>query len=139
MKRIVLIDDDKDDAELFREALEEANSNAELQHFANAREALTALQAWQEALPNLIFLDINLPIMNGWEFLVCLNELAVLSAIPVMMYTTSSLKREKEIARDLGAIGFITKPNDYKELKSILEDLLNKEDLQADKDAFFQH
>ena len=126
MKRVVLIDDDSDDAGLFNEALEEVKPGIEFRHFDNGREALNSFESETYPLPDLIFLDINLPVFSGWDFLKKMKENGLLSRIPVVMYTTSSQRREKEIAEDLGARGFITKPNEYRELKKVLEGVLEE-------------
>lgn len=126
MKRVVLVDDDRDDAELFQEALEEVDSHLLFQHFENAQMALAK---WVEArieLPDVIFLDLNLPQVSGWDILKQLRQTNHLASIPVVMYTTSSQKKEAEIARELGANFFITKPTDYKELKNLLTEVLGK-------------
>lgn len=124
MRRVLLIDDDKDDAELFKEALEEVNATISFHHFKDAREALEKLSDDCISPPDIIFLDINLPVMSGWECLTQFKKTEHLSSVPVIMYTTSSLPREKDIAQELGAAGFITKPNDYNLLKEILQKTL---------------
>jgi CheY-like chemotaxis protein len=55
-------------------------------------------------MPDLIFLDINMPVVNGWEFLVKLKSDDKYKRIPVIILTTSSDKTNKQIASDLGAI-----------------------------------
>ena len=124
MKKVVLLDDDLDDAELFQEALEEMNDHWDFQHFENAQAALAAWTGAKEKLPDVIFLDLNLPQFSGWEILQQLRQSDHLAAIPVIMYTTSSRKNESELARDLGANFFITKPSDYNELKRLLAEVL---------------
>jgi CheY-like chemotaxis protein len=126
MKRVVLVDDDRDDAELFQEALEEVDNNLLFQHFENAQAALAEWVEARTVLPDVIFLDLNLPQVSGWEILKQLRQAHHMASIPVIMYTTSSQKKEEEIAHDLGANFFITKPSDYKELKSLLTELLVK-------------
>jgi CheY-like chemotaxis protein len=125
MKKVLLIDDDRDDAGLFSEALEEVNPALQVQHFENGRDALVSLQSGNNHLPDIIFLDINLPRFSGWDFLKQIKAEDHLSQIPVIMYTTSSQAREKEMAADLGAAGFLTKPNDYIELKEHLMAVLD--------------
>ena len=123
MKTIFLIDDDHDDAGLFREAVNEIDPGLEVKHFENVPDALKALQL-NTRHPHFIFLDINLPIVNGWQFLKQLKEDFRFAAIPVIIYSTSSQLKEKEIANELGAVGFITKPNDYQEIKQELSTYL---------------
>jgi len=125
MKQVLLIDDDRDDAELFKEALSEINSSIGFEHYEDSRQGLQNLLQKQSDLPDLIFLDINMPIVSGWQCLTEFKNAEHLKHIPVIMFTTSSQPREREIARELGAAGFITKPNEYKTLKELLISFLN--------------
>lgn len=61
-----------------------------------------------------------MPEVNGWDCLKELKKDSPLSEIPVVMYSTSSHQRDREIAKELGAIGLITKPSDYTQLKKML-------------------
>jgi len=125
MKQVLLIDDDRDDAELFKEALSVINSSIGFEHYEDSRQGLQNLLQKQSDLPDLIFLDINMPIVSGWQCLTEFKNAEHLKHIPVIMFTTSSQPREREIARELGAAGFITKPNEYKTLKELLISFLN--------------
>jgi CheY-like chemotaxis protein len=124
MKQVLLIDDDRDDADLFREALFEINSAIVFHHYEDSKAGLKLLLEKQTDLPDLIFLDINMPIVSGWQCLIEFKKAEHLKHIPVIMFTTSSQTREKEIADELGAEGFITKPNEYKALKELLSGVL---------------
>jgi CheY-like chemotaxis protein len=124
MRQILLIDDDRDDAELFREALSEINSSIGFEHFEDSKNGLKLLLEQQTNLPDLIFLDINMPIVSGWQCLTEFKKADHLKNIPVIMFTTSSQTREKQIAEDLGAAGFITKPSEYRLLKEMLTSVL---------------
>lgn len=125
MKKILLIDDDRDDAELFKEALSEINSSINFQHYEDARQGLQKLLEKQDNLPDLIFLDINMPVTSGWECLAEFKKTDHLKNIPVIMFTTSSQPKEKEMAKELGAADFITKPSEYKVLKEMLSSVLH--------------
>jgi CheY-like chemotaxis protein len=126
MRKILLIDDDRDDIELFKEALEEVEPSVSFQHFENAQTAFQKLLTANDDLPSLIFLDINLPVVSGWDFLQQIREVKKLSRIPVIMYTTSSYSKEKEKALRMGAQSFVSKPNDFDALKSLLKEELDK-------------
>jgi CheY-like chemotaxis protein len=124
MKQILLIDDDRDDAELFKEALSEIDASIAFEHYEDSKEGLKTLLEKRNALPDLIFLDINMPIVSGWQCLTEFKKTEHLKAIPVIMFTTSSQQREKELAEELGASGFITKPNEFNTLKDLLTSIL---------------
>jgi CheY-like chemotaxis protein len=124
MKRVLLIDDDRDDAELFKEALFEINSSIVFEHYEDSKAGLKLLLEKQTDLPDLIFLDINMPIVSGWQCLTEFKKTEHLKHIPVILFTTSSQTKEKEIADELGAEGFITKPNEYTALKELLSSVV---------------
>ena len=124
MKQVLLIDDDRDDADLFKEALFEINSSILFEHYEDSKTGLKLLLEKQTDLPDLIFLDINMPIVSGWQCLTEFKKAEHLRHIPVIMFTTSSQAKEKEIAEELGAQGFITKPNEYQALKELLSGVI---------------
>jgi CheY-like chemotaxis protein len=100
-KRFLLIDDDFDDSELFLEALSKVDPASICDCFPQGRLALSRLSAQEIDMPDMIFLDINLPVMSGWEILVELKRQETFKEIPVIMYSTSSNQRDKDIAKDL--------------------------------------
>lgn len=125
MKQILLIDDDRDDAELFKEALMEINSSIRFQHYEDSKQGLKTLLEKHNDLPDLIFLDINMPVTSGWQCLKEFKKTDHLKNIPVIMFTTSSQPKEKEMAKELGAADFISKPSEYKTLKEMLTSVLH--------------
>jgi len=124
MNRILLIDDDIDDAGLFREALKRIAPSILFQYFNEGEEALRNLLEEKNVLPDIIFVDINMPKINGWEFLVGIRELRHLKQVPVIIYSTSSEEKEIRKAKQLGANGFITKPDSFTQLKEMLATIL---------------
>lgn len=118
-KIILLADDDMDDTEMFCEALEEINKNIVCHCADNGSEALRILDELQEK-PELIFLDLNMPVMNGWDCLKFLKKDKRYEDIPVIMISTSSHRKDMDIASDLGAVCYFVKPNNFNELKHVL-------------------
>ena len=125
VKKFLLVDDDTDDQELFCEALGEVDSTIICDYAADGFEALNKLKTGRENLPDIIFLDINMPEMDGWQCLTTIKNNGSYSDIPVIMYSTSSHKKLSKIAKDLGALFFFTKPNDYLQLKSIINTVVD--------------
>ena len=124
MKRIILlVDDDIDDASIFCEALLLIDPNIVCHCAADGVEALEILQKGEH--PNIIFLDINMPRMNGWEFLRKMKCIDDLKEIPVLVYSTSTLSDDINTAIDLGALCFFAKPSRFSDLKNILEVVTN--------------
>ena len=120
MRSIYLIDDDIDDVELFRDALEEVAPSVGFQFANDGHEAVRTLSEKDYELPDLIFLDISMPVFSGLQCLASFKKDHQLKDVPVIMYSTSSQEREIKLARELGAVAFVTKPNDYRLLKHIL-------------------
>jgi CheY-like chemotaxis protein len=116
VKTFLLADDDPDDVAIFREALFIIDPNIVFYFANNGRVALEKLGDKDLEEPDIIFLDINMPVMNGWECLTKLKLSESYNDIPVIIYSTASYKREIEKAFDLGALCFFTKPTDFKEL-----------------------
>ena len=119
-KTILLVDDDADDTELFLEAIGDIDAGITCYNAANGEEALQKLQQAASTKPDIIFLDINMPGMNGWQCLTELKASKLFWQIPVIIYSTSSAQRDRSIAAGLGALGFLTKPADYNELTKTL-------------------
>jgi CheY-like chemotaxis protein len=126
----LLADDDRDDAELFGEALGSLNPPVDFAHVEDGRGVFEFLSNEHHRKPDLIFLDLNMPQVSGWQCLARLKNDIYFQNIPVIMYSTSSHPRDKEIAIDLGALGFITKPTDFKMLRKILQRI--SENLRGD-------
>ena len=126
MKRIVLIDDDLDDGELFREALQQIDQTLLFDHYEDPQTALKELAETGRDLPGLIFLDINMPVVSGWQCLAAFKNIEGLEKVPVVMFTTSSLEKEKKMAKDLGVAGFITKPDDFTVLRELLSSVIHE-------------
>ena len=119
MTRLLLVDDDQDDIDLFTEA---AGSVSKSIHCTRAGDGLDALHqlALMSDHPDLIFLDLNMPRMNGWEFLSRLKNRDVLKDIPVIIYSTTNNNQAVDTAMKAGAICFVTKPDNFKFLQRML-------------------
>jgi CheY-like chemotaxis protein len=121
-RKVLLADDDIDDAQIFKEALEAAGCDTVFLHASTGASVFSLLE--QGHLPDIIFLDLNMPVMNGWQCLAKLKNSDLYKDIPVVMYTTSSNQRDYEIAIDLNADGLITKPSRPKLLSNILKTIV---------------
>jgi CheY-like chemotaxis protein len=120
-KKLLLVDDDSDDTELFSEAVSEVDSSVLCHCASDGKEILEKLSEKKIDTPDLIFLDINMPEMSGWQFLERVKGNQRLKDIPVIIYTTSSTRSDLLHARMSGALCFVTKPANYGRLKKILE------------------
>jgi len=73
-----------------------------------------------EIKPDVIFLDLNMPVMSGLELLTEIKKQEVLQQIPIIIFSTSQLEDIKREAKQLGAHDYISKPNNFNDLKQIL-------------------
>lgn len=113
-----------EDQELLREAIKEVDKSVHCFSAKNGEEALDMLHTLHK-LPQLIFLDLNMPRMNGKVFLTRLKQLGLLNDIPVIIYTTSKMEIDIQETKQLGARQFITKPNSFEEIIRIVAVLLS--------------
>lgn len=119
--RFLIADDDPDDVSLFYEALKLIAPGMTCISVESGVEVFELLAKHQVDKPDIIFLDINMPLMNGWECLRKLKSSPDYRDIPAIMYSTSSAKKDINQAYSLGASLFLTKPEDFRELCQILE------------------
>ncbi len=125
IKSILLVDDDVDDQHIFLEALKNLRPDINLSLACNGLEALHKLNTPESKQPDIIFLDLNMPMMNGKEFLEELKKTNSFSHIPVIIYTTSSRNEDRETTLALGARDFLVKPHNYSELVEQLKKVIN--------------
>lgn len=125
---LVIADDDTDDQHFMKKAIFEINSNHLITQVYNGAELLKFLLRKEQvpfSTPDCIFLDINMPILNGFDALEKIKAVEELKGIPIYMLTTSSSPIDKEKALSLGASGFYSKSSDYKGLKFIIEEVFS--------------
>ncbi len=123
---ILLVDDDGDDQVLFVDALSLVNSNIECNIVNNGLEALLSLRS-KTPIPDIIFLDLNMPKMNGYECLAEIKNEVRLRHIPVVIYSTSKTDSDKQLTLEMGAKYFFTKPGDFTALMKELGRILSIE------------
>lgn len=113
---ILLVEDEPADASLVRAALQSGKVLCNLHHVVDGLDALEFLRrqgAYANApKPDLILLDLNMPRMNGHEFLAAAKTDDVLESIPVVVLTTSDTESDVATSYKLGAAGYVTKPVD---------------------------
>lgn len=119
-KAILLVEDDQVDAMTVRRALKELHVANRLEHVENGEEALAYLRDSERERPCLILLDINMPVMNGIEFLQAVKAAPELKRIPVVALTTSDEQKDKVETFELGVAGYMRKPVDYQQFVEII-------------------
>ena len=122
LKRILLVEDDTEDQYLFTLALDSLNLNAYCKAVNNGQEALDHLN--NIANYEIIFLDLNMPIMNGVDCLKALKENENCRHIPVVIITTSMNPFELDNCKKMGVAHIFHKPNSFPELCKSLQSIL---------------
>tara|TARA_R110002020_G_scaffold348915_10_gene562566 strand:- start:676 stop:1086 length:411 start_codon:yes stop_codon:yes gene_type:complete len=126
-KYFLIVDDDADDREFFKEAVTQLNSSVIVKEAEDGEVALTLLAEDRDHLPDYIFLDLNMPRKDGRAVLKALKDDPEFRKIPVFILSTSSDPKDKEDARLLGANSFITKPYQLKEWNIKIQSVLVSE------------
>ncbi len=125
---VLIIDDDEDDRQMFAEALQEINPAFTCKQAYDGLHALEHLEK-TVLLPDIIFLDINMPRMGGFECLKKIKEILRLNKIPVVIYSTAKTPELEHMAHYLGAACYIQKPLHYNEIvncvKTIITEYIN--------------
>lgn len=123
-KSILLVEDDQIDRMTIQRSFKTLEIKNTLNIAANGQEALDFLEKTQET-PCLIILDINMPKMNGLEFLRIIKRDENYKTIPVVVLTTSNDENDKLTCYRSGVAGYIIKPIDYKEFQQVVKTLNN--------------
>ncbi len=126
--RIYVVEDDVNQAMSTRLALEKMASDIEVSYSTCAEDAKKLLLpdggqalAWE---PDLIFLDINMPGINGVEMLRCLKDDERTKDIPTIMFTASLDPEDEKTCLELGTAGFVHKPDDWRKYHKALEEVV---------------
>ena len=122
--KILLVEDDTIEVMKLKRAVDTLNLNHNILHASNGEEALEMLQN-KNSLPNIILLDLNMPKINGLEFLKILKSESQLRFIPTIVLTTSLNKRDVLECYKIGIAGYLLKPLKYDEYVSRIEKLLS--------------
>jgi len=122
--RILLVDDDKDDCNFFQEALKETGLNATVRVINESTSILDKLSDGSGSLPNLIFLDLNMPKKAGLECLIEIRRIPLLKDIAIVIYSTTSSDRHIEDSFINGANVYLQKPGDFTSLKKVLAEVI---------------
>jgi CheY-like chemotaxis protein len=127
MKIIIVIDDDADDLELMKDAIAEVDSSLVCISFIYADEALQLLAKGQIIQPDYIFVDINMPRLDGPTFLETLRSQSEYENTPVIMYSTHLPEEDSRKLINSGASLTFQKPNTFADYVHILGNILNSE------------
>lgn len=124
-KTLYLIDDDTDDLDFFCEAVNTIDSSIICFKSTNSDETLQHFINNDVIIPDIIFLDLNMPLINGRKFLIEIKKLVPYATVPVIIYSTSSYQKDIDETKALGASDFLTKPYSIESLIKSLQELLS--------------
>ena len=122
-KSILLIDDDIDELKIFTDAIKEVPGDFKCIFVNDTQEALQMLRTF---IPDYIFVDFNIPKVNGLDFLSAVKKTDILREVPVFLYSTSISKEMNKMAELLGAAGSLEKTFSIAMLASELKILLTE-------------
>ena len=121
---ILLCDDDSDDRYFFKEALEGLRLSTHFSAMHDGEQLMRLLTKETNELPNVLFLDLNMPRKNGFE---CLSEIKLnkkLNQLPVIIFSTSFEQDVVNLLYKNGAQYFIRKPADFSQLQKVIQQAL---------------
>lgn len=122
-KNILLVDDDREDAEIFRDALQVLGKEIVFHAVYDPLDALEKLKKAHQ-LPDLIFLDYNMPFLNGVELLAKFQNEKKICEIPVIIISAPSDEFVQDLLKTNKIIKYISKPNTFVEMVNILKAIL---------------
>ena len=120
-KPILLVEDDTVDVMTVKRALKDVQVTSELVPAGDGEQALAYLRDYGNAKPCIILLDLNMPKMNGIEFMRIIKADEVLQRIPIIVLTTSNSDQDISKSFELGAAGYMLKSVDYKKFIEIIK------------------
>ncbi|MDO6818919.1 response regulator [Zobellia sp. 1_MG-2023] len=120
-------DDDDDDRMFFQEAIQEIFPDIRMKLFSNGKLLLAYIVSSlsEENLPRLIFLDLNMPVMNGIECLLELKKNISTTNIPIVIFTTSSYEGDRLKLKDMGVNYFFTKETSFEKIQLQLKNIID--------------
>lgn len=119
--KVMLADDDSEDQELFQEALEKTGTNAEVTVVNNGQELMDNLKDPDQENPDIIFLDVNMPVKDGKKALKEIKKDDELKEIPTVILSTSDNDKDVRETFEAGANLYIRKPNSFKVFTLLLK------------------
>lgn len=122
-KPLLLVEDDQVDVMTVKRALKEINVINPVVNLENGEEALAYLRDPEKERPCIILLDLNMPIMNGLEFLKVIKSDEGFRRFPVIMLTTSEEQQDKLNSFNLGVAGYMAKPVDYRQFVEVMRSI----------------
>ena len=123
-KRVFLLDDDNDEHEIFQSALQRIDEKFQFNAASDWYEASAILKEYH---PDFIFVDLNMPKMDGFSCVAEIRKISSLKDIPIYIYSTGISEKDGKKAITVGATNYIVKPASFLDLCKMLKKILNPE------------
>lgn len=123
---LLIIDDDADDRKLFVESAQEVDDSLVCVEATGGKEALEYLTDESNLIPDFIFLDLRMPKVSGQKCLDEIKKIPRLAQIPVFVYSTSTDKSDIKDLNKKGAVLFISKPTDPREIYYLISTVIGE-------------
>lgn len=130
---ILLADDDQTDCKLFAQALDELPITVHLDLVHDGNQLLNYLDGHKKSFPNVLFLDLNMPNKSGYVALGLIKRDIELMDLPIVIFSSEEEADKIKIVYRDAAHYFIIKPNEFRELKKVIYEVLSK----IDRDDFY--
>lgn len=126
-RTVLIVDDDSDDRTLFINAVREIDELIYCYFASDGQAALNLLSELKPEKPDLIFLDLYMPVLDGRATLIAIKNDSATSSIPVIIYSISKSSDESAELKQLGAVHFISKPSNPEEIYFVVSAVLEEQ------------
>ena len=125
MVKIFIIDDNEDFVLLFCQAIAKTHPECQCMSAENGYNALKQLKFMLPTVPDFIFVDVKMPIMNGHEIVTELKKMDPFTSVPIIMYSAGANADDESKAKENGASGFYLKPSNLEKINALIQEVLN--------------
>jgi DNA-binding response OmpR family regulator len=124
-KKVILVEDNKAEADLTRIIYKEQSISCDIVHCGNGEEFITFLDTADTSEISYVLLDLNMPRLNGYEVLEYLSQNEAWKTLVVIVFSSSQNTKDVELCYELGAKAYVTKPMDLAELERTILSIHN--------------
>ncbi|HEY5917361.1 MAG TPA: response regulator [Chryseolinea sp.] len=125
MVKIFIIDDNEDFVLLFSQAVSKTHPECQCLSAENGYNALRQLKFMLPTVPDFIFVDVKMPIMNGHEIVNELKKSNMFASVPIIMYSAEASPEDEIKAREAGTDGFYPKPSSAEKINTLITSVFN--------------
>lgn len=127
---LALVDDDPDEEDFFQIALDFLGIDCQFQFFSKAHDFVSYVEDEATTLPDIVFVDMNMPEINGQELIRKLRDDSKYDSIQAVIYTAHISDKQKEVMMEMGTFEFFIKPTEFAELTLMLKEMIERKALK---------